>query len=240
MKKERLALPILILALWQTLCSTRVIPGYMLPYPVDIVLGLVRLASVGMPPGRLLHNHLFYSLLRVAAGFSEAMLLGAPLGLAMGWSKRLKVMVNPVLEAIRPIPPLAWIPIAILWFGIGLKSAAFIIFLGAFFPILLNTIAGVESIEPIQIEAARMLALKGLASKKSLAGCVRCGACSALAAYERDEPRIICHPARTRNELEQALAIRRQVFVREQNMFTGSDEDRHDAQSIHLAAGING
>jgi ABC-type nitrate/sulfonate/bicarbonate transport system permease component len=62
-----------------------------------------------------------------------------------------------VVEIVRPIPPLAWIPIAILWFGIGIKSAAFIIFLGAFFPILLNTVSGVRSIDPVIIEAARVL-----------------------------------------------------------------------------------
>jgi ABC-type nitrate/sulfonate/bicarbonate transport system permease component len=69
-------------------------------------------------------------------------------------------MVRPLFELIRPIPPLAWIPIAILWFGIGIKSAAFIIFLGAFFPILLNTISGVLTIPTILIEAARTLHAK--------------------------------------------------------------------------------
>jgi ABC-type nitrate/sulfonate/bicarbonate transport system permease component len=66
-------------------------------------------------------------------------------------------MVEPIVEIVRPIPPLAWIPIAILWFGIGIKSAAFIIFLGAFFPVLLNTVNGVRSIDPVLIEAARVL-----------------------------------------------------------------------------------
>ncbi|HYA92650.1 MAG TPA: ABC transporter permease [Thermodesulfobacteriota bacterium] len=65
-----------------------------------------------------------------------------------------------LFEVVRPIPPLAWIPIAILWFGIGIKSAAFIIFLGAFFPIFLNTISGVLSIHPILIEAALTLHAK--------------------------------------------------------------------------------
>jgi ABC-type nitrate/sulfonate/bicarbonate transport system permease component len=62
-----------------------------------------------------------------------------------------------VIEVLRPVPPLAWIPIAILWFGIGITSAGFIIFLGAFFPILLNTIAGVTSVNPTLVEAARTL-----------------------------------------------------------------------------------
>ena len=78
----------------------------------------------------------------------------------MGWFPRLRRMISPIIEVVRPIPPLAWIPIAIVWFGIGIKSAAFIIFLGAFFPILLNTVAGVLSINPILIEAARTLQAK--------------------------------------------------------------------------------
>jgi len=78
----------------------------------------------------------------------------------MGWSPGLLRMTRSVFEVVRPIPPLAWIPIAILWFGIGIKSAAFIIFLGAFFPILLNTISGVLTIPPILIEAARTLHAK--------------------------------------------------------------------------------
>jgi ABC-type nitrate/sulfonate/bicarbonate transport system permease component len=74
-----------------------------------------------------------------------------------GWSPTLRHIVEPVAELIRPIPPLAWIPISILWLGIGTSSAAFIIFLGAFFPILLTTISGVQSIDPLFIDAARTL-----------------------------------------------------------------------------------
>jgi ABC-type nitrate/sulfonate/bicarbonate transport system permease component len=103
---------------------------------------------------------MIYSLYRVALGYAIAALLAIPLGLLMGWSPGLLKIVRPLFEVVRPIPPLAWIPIAILWFGIGIKSAAFIIFLGAFFPILLNTISGVLSIHPILIEAARTLHAK--------------------------------------------------------------------------------
>ena len=75
----------------------------------------------------------------------------------MGWSKAVRTIIAPFVEILRPIPPLAWIPIAILWFGIGMKSAGFIIFLGAFFPILLNTISGVMSVDVRLIEAAKVL-----------------------------------------------------------------------------------
>jgi ABC-type nitrate/sulfonate/bicarbonate transport system permease component len=157
MKKERFLLPLLLIVIWQGLCTIQVVPSYKLPSPVEIVLGFKDLLIVGVPPGNLLHNHILYSLYRVVLGYAAASLLAIPLGLLMGWSPGLLRMIRPLFELVRPIPPLAWIPIAILWFGIGIKSAAFIIFLGAFFPILLNTISGVLSIHPILIEAARTL-----------------------------------------------------------------------------------
>ncbi len=160
MKKEHFLIPLLVILVWQGLSSLQVIPSYKLPSPVEIVLGFKDLLIVGVPPGNLLHYHMLYSLYRVALGYAIAALLAIPVGLLMGWSRPLLRMTRSLLEVVRPIPPLAWIPIAILWFGIGIKSAAFIIFLGAFFPILLNTISGVLSIPPILIEAARTLHAK--------------------------------------------------------------------------------
>jgi len=174
MKKERYLLPLILILVWQGLSSVQVIPSYKLPSPVEILLGFKDLLIVGVPPGHLLHNHMLYSLYRVALGYAVAALLAIPLGLLMGWSPGLLRMIRPLFELVRPIPPLAWIPIAILWFGIGIKSAAFIIFLGAFFPILLNTISGVLSINPILIEAARTLHAKekDIFSKVLLPGAV--------------------------------------------------------------------
>jgi ABC-type nitrate/sulfonate/bicarbonate transport system permease component len=160
MKKERFLLPLLLIVVWQGLCTIQVVPSYKLPSPWEIVLGFKDLLIVGVPPGHFLYNHLLYSLYRVVLGYAAASLWAIPLGLLMGWSARLLRVIRPLIEVVRPIPPLAWIPIAILWFGIGIKSAAFIIFLGAFFPILLNTISGVLSIHPILIEAARTLHAK--------------------------------------------------------------------------------
>jgi len=160
MKKEHLLLPLLLILIWQGLSSIQVIPSYKLPSPVEIVLGFKDLLIIGVPPGNLLHNHVLYSLYRVALGYAIAALLAIPLGLLMGWSPGFLRITRPLFEVVRPIPPLAWIPIAILWFGIGIKSAAFIIFLGAFFPILLNTISGVLTVPPILIEAARTLHAK--------------------------------------------------------------------------------
>jgi ABC-type nitrate/sulfonate/bicarbonate transport system permease component len=160
MKGQRFLIPLFLIVIWQGLSSAQVIPSYKLPSPVEIVLGFRDLLVVGVPPGYLLHNHMLYSLYRVALGYALACLLAVPMGLFMGWSPRFLEMVRPVIEVVRPIPPLAWIPIAIVWFGLGIKSAAFIIFLGAFFPVLLNTISGVLSINPILVEAARTLHAK--------------------------------------------------------------------------------
>ena len=142
---------------WQILSMLGVIPAYKLPAPLNVLYGLKELQLQGMPPGHTLPQHILYSLYRVLLGYSLAAAAAIPLGIAMGWLTGLRQIVNPVLELIRPIPPLAWIPISILWFGIGLKSAAFIIFLGSFFPILLNTNYGVRSIDPVLLEAARTL-----------------------------------------------------------------------------------
>ena len=160
MKRDHFLIPLILIIVWQGISSIGVIPSYKLPSPIEIVLGFKDLLVVGVPPGHLLHNHMLYSLYRVVLGYAVASLLAIPLGLLMGWSGKLLNMIRPVIEVFRPIPPLAWIPIAILWFGIGIKSAAFIIFLGAFFPILLNTISGVLSINPLLIEAARTLHAK--------------------------------------------------------------------------------
>lgn len=157
---ERYLLPLLLLVVWQGLSFLKIIPSHLLPSPINIFLGFRDLLFIGMPPEHLLYEHILYSLYRVALGFLAAALLAVPLGLLMGWSARLLRLISPLIELVRPIPPLAWIPIAILWFGIGIKSAAFIIFLGAFFPILLNTIAGVVSINPAYLETAQTLNAK--------------------------------------------------------------------------------
>ncbi len=98
-----------------------------------------------------------------------------------------------------------------------------------------------ETMEQIYEAVARTLQKKGLCARNNLAGCVRCGACTALHAYEKEKDhQLICHSARTHDELAQALAIRREVFVREQGMFRNSDTDEHDRESISLVAKTDG
>lgn len=151
-------LPLFVLiCLWQVVCFLGIFPSYVLPSPIEIVKGFQALLTTGMPPGHLLYNHILYSLYRVGLGFVTACALGIPVGLLMGWSPQFYRLLSPIIELVRPIPPLAWIPIAIVWLGIGIKSAVFIIFLGAFFPVVLNTASGVLSINPILFDAAKTL-----------------------------------------------------------------------------------
>ncbi len=154
-------LPVLgVMVLWQLASSSGIIPENRLPSPVAIIHGFAELSTEGLPPGYTLTGHCIGSLKRVLSGVAIALLTAIPLGMAMGYWARARDLLTPFVEMIRPIPPLAWVPIAILWFGIGDKSASFIIFLGAFFPVLLNTIGGVLSINKRLIESSIILGAK--------------------------------------------------------------------------------
>jgi ABC-type nitrate/sulfonate/bicarbonate transport system permease component len=155
----KLASPVAVIVLWQVLSSTGALPQHT-PSPAKVVAGLWELTTKGLPPGYRLPGHLFASLERVLLGFAIAALVALPLGLLVGYSKRLDVIVDPLVEALRPVPPLAWLPLAVLWFGIGLFASAFLIFLGCFFPILLSTISGVKSVDVTLVDAARTLGAK--------------------------------------------------------------------------------
>jgi NitT/TauT family transport system permease protein len=128
-----------------------------IPTPWQVALGIGQLASQG-----LLIDHVAASLGRVAGGYGVAAVLGIPLGIAMGWFPALFAAVNPVIQLLRPISPIAWIPLAILWFGIGDLSPIFLIFLASFFPIVVNATAGVHTIERHYIRAAANFGVRGL------------------------------------------------------------------------------
>jgi NitT/TauT family transport system permease protein len=101
------------------------------------------------------------SLYRVVVGFAVGAGLGLPLGLAMGASRIVYAWMNPLAQLLRPIPPIAYIPLSILWFGLGNPPAIFLIAIGAFFPVLMNTIAGVRQVDGIYLRAARNLGAGG-------------------------------------------------------------------------------
>lgn len=128
----------------------------MLPPPTEIASAIGVLARQG-----LLLPDIIASIRRVLFGFFVASSLGVSFGIAMGLSKKFFDLVKPILEIIRPIPPIAWIPIALLWFGFGDPPAFFLVAVGAFFPILTNSYFGVRSIEKSYIYAAYSLGVRG-------------------------------------------------------------------------------
>ncbi len=139
-----------VLILWEFTTGVIVIFKWiLLPPPLDVVVAAYRMTMDGT-----LFMNAGWSLLRVLLGFIVATAVAVPLGVAMGWIAVLSRIIDPVVEVVRPIPPIAWIGLALLWFGIGLNSAIFLVFIGAFFPILLNTIAGVKNVEKRLIEVA--------------------------------------------------------------------------------------
>lgn len=144
-----------VLVAWEII-SRWVIPwvnpqaAVLMPAPSAIFLAGWRLALSGE-----LWQHTVASTHRVLIAWGSVCLIAIPLGIAMGWWTRFNRYVNPIIELLRPIPPLAWIPISILWFGIGLQQNTFIIMIGCFFPVLLNTIHGVRGVDPVLLRAAR-------------------------------------------------------------------------------------
>jgi NitT/TauT family transport system permease protein len=149
----------LLFALWHYLViwsGTKVFPA-----PLQVERGLVELARKNV-----LWQDIGSSLRRVAIGFGAAVVLGIPMGLTFGWYPAINQIINPVMQILRPISPIAWIPVAIIFFGVGDKAAIFLIFLGAFFPIVVACVNGVSNVPGVYRRAGRNF---GLAPAKLLA-----------------------------------------------------------------------
>lgn len=128
----------------------------LLPRPWAVAEAIAELARKGF-----LVKHVVASLFRVTWGYLAAVLVGIPLGVLLGWYRRGGMALAPLLEVFRPISPLAWIPIAILWFGVGDLSATFIIFLGSLFPLTLAAMNAVARVEAVHVNAGRNFGLSG-------------------------------------------------------------------------------
>lgn len=125
---------------------------------VDVAQAFMRLMLEGDSQGTFLTEHIVASVYRVTIGFLIAALTAIPLGIAIGRYRLVDSVLGPVVEAMRPIPPIAWIPISLLMFPGNIVGAqSFIIWVGAFFPILINTTTGVKRTEPVHIDAAKTL-----------------------------------------------------------------------------------
>ena len=131
---------------WATVVLTK---SVIFPTPWQVVTGTMELARDGT-----LWEHIGASLFRVGAGFGIAVLFAIPLGLWMGRVRGAFVTLNPLFQILRPISPIAWIPLAILWFGVGNASPIYLIFIASVFPMIVQTTAGVHTIEKRYLRAA--------------------------------------------------------------------------------------
>jgi NitT/TauT family transport system permease protein/taurine transport system permease protein len=147
---------IAVLAAWYAFSASGILPPTRFPAPREVWEALRQIALTGYADARL-HEHILHSVKLVLMGFAVAVATGVPLGLAMGWSRRVEALVNPAFLLVRPIPPLAWIPLAIVWLGLGDAAKVLVIWFAAFVPSVINSYAGVRSIEPYMLEAARTL-----------------------------------------------------------------------------------
>ncbi|NLE75639.1 MAG: ABC transporter permease [Chloroflexi bacterium] len=147
--------PVVLILLWQIVAWAG-IGGDLMPSPIKVVQEFFRMLfnKVGRYP---LSGHVYWSMRRVLIAFFIAIAMGLPLGLLMGWSRRFEAIVKPIFEIFRPIPPIAWIPLAILWFGIGETPKVFICWVGAFVPVVMNAYTGVRFTESLLLDAGRTL-----------------------------------------------------------------------------------
>ncbi|HEX5391680.1 MAG TPA: ABC transporter permease [Rhodocyclaceae bacterium] len=161
--------PVIVVALWELCARAGLFSAVVMPAPSAVAIKWWQYLAPAVPYDPAQQSWLAWlfsgemiddaigSLYRVVVGFIVGAVLALPLGLLMGASNRIYALCNPLVQVLRPIPPIAYIPLAILWFGLGNPPSVFLIAIGAFFPILMNTIAGVRHVDGIYIRAARNL-----------------------------------------------------------------------------------
>ncbi len=146
---------------WTLIALSGLVQPQFLPTPWAVAQQFYELTQKPFV-GYTLQTHLASSLGRFAMGFGLAVVIGVPLGLAMGWFRMLDAIVSPLFDALRFVAPIAWVPFAALWFGTGIGGPVLIIFSGAFPPCVINAYRGAKYVEPRYIEAARMLGVGNL------------------------------------------------------------------------------
>jgi NitT/TauT family transport system permease protein len=144
--------PLVLVLAWEGAARAHLVSPIVLPPPSAVARRWLEAVRSGELP-----RDAAASLVRVVLGFLSGAALALPVGLALGAYPRAHQLFNPLLQVLRPIPPIAFIPLAILWFGLGNPPAVFLIALGAFFPVLMNTMAGVRQVDDLYLRAARNL-----------------------------------------------------------------------------------
>ena len=162
---EQLVLPLMIAGLflltWHF--AVKLSGNAIFPTPFKVLTGMIELVRRGV-----LVKYVVASLFRVASGFLLALIVGIPLGLLIGWFGRAFKAFNPAIQVLRPISPIAWIPVAILWFGVSDVAPIFLIFLASLFPIMTSSIAAVQNIHLVHLRAARNFGVGGLTLFKKI------------------------------------------------------------------------
>jgi NitT/TauT family transport system permease protein len=157
---ERAIVPVVLLVGWEIFSRSGILPPALLPAPSTVLVAWADWifstdGNTQTYSGHWIHD-VAASALRVFAGFGISTVLGVSIGMAIGWSPTVERLFEPVLQVLRPVPPVSWIPLAIIWFGIADKPAIFLVFLGSFFPILLSTIHGVKTCDTNLLRAGAM------------------------------------------------------------------------------------
>ena len=143
---------VVIVIIWEFIALAVVQNKFILPSCTNVVAAFISLLG----PGQL-YLDLRTSLLHFGIGISLSLLIGIPIGICMGWFTHVRLFLDPIIELGRPIPPLAWIPFAIIWFGLTDFSAGFVVFIGSVFPIIINTYTGFSTVPKVFVDAGKML-----------------------------------------------------------------------------------
>jgi len=141
---------IVAILIWQFVADVVVQKAFILPSFSATILALCEIWEMTLIDAAV-------SLFHFGIGLALGILFGIPIGAAMGWFKTVERALDPIVEVIRPIPPIAWIPFAIIWFHLTHQAAGFVVFIGAFFPILINTYSGFKGVRITLVEAAKVL-----------------------------------------------------------------------------------
>ena len=143
------------LLLWQAAVLAGILPSRYVPAPTEVIALFATKLVDPNPDGAVLGVHIMASLQVALTGFLLAIVIGIPLGLFMGWFRGFDKFMRPIFEILRPIPPVSWIPLTIIWMGIGLQAKAFIVFFSAFVPCVINSYTGIKQSSPVLINVAK-------------------------------------------------------------------------------------
>lgn len=148
---------VVLLFVWWAVTALKLIPPLFLPAPQQVLHQLWVIASPQGFMDATLWQHLGASLARILVALLAAVIIGVPVGIAMGLNETLRGILDPLIELYRPVPPLAYLPLIVIWFGIGETSKILLIYLAIFAPVAMSTLAGVRSVSQVRVRAAQAL-----------------------------------------------------------------------------------